>query len=254
MHAVGTNTIGGLNEPDYYISFAEQNTDPDHPDRIVDADAGSDVCGEVDTNSVVDTSSSGDVKCKCQPDAGPFPVISGKSSTWLQDAAGQAAPPVVSSGRRRGRTTRRAAEGPEKYKLDGANGEDDEVTGQEGKELQHLFPGTYSYNTAYDGVSNALFRVKPYNSGTDGIDNWMRRGRPRSATPIFRPAAPSVTIVRIDRRVWIQWSEPENRGAGILSTSSRCAGAAAATRRTIPRSSTRATCAPARGRQKRRST
>ena len=43
------NTIGGLNEPDYYISFAEQNTDPDHPDRIVDADAGNDVCGEVDT-------------------------------------------------------------------------------------------------------------------------------------------------------------------------------------------------------------
>ena len=64
------NTIGGLNEPDYYISFAEQNTDPDHPDRIVDADAGNDICGEVDTRSVVSKGSrSGDILCECQPDA-----------------------------------------------------------------------------------------------------------------------------------------------------------------------------------------
>ena len=101
----------------------------------------------------------------------------------------------------------RNGKGPEMYKLDGANGQDDDVTGQAGAEVQtHMFPGTYSYNTAYDGVSgNALFRVKPYNSGTDGIDNsdaaWSTK---KCTTPIFRPAAPSVTIVRIaDRRVWI---------------------------------------------------
>ena len=59
--------------------------------------------------------------------------------------------------------------------------------------------------------------MKPFNSGTDGIDNsdaaWSTK---KCTTPKFRPAAPSVTIVRIaDRRVWIQWSEPNNHGAAI---------------------------------------
>ena len=90
----------------------------------------------------------------------------------------------------------RNGKGPEKYKLDGANGQDSDVTGLSAEVQTHMFPGTYSYNTAYDGVSNALFRVKPYNSGTDGIDDsdaaWSTK---KCTTPKFRPAAPSVAVL-----------------------------------------------------------